>query len=87
MSDFEVITQKKLVAEDKDHKYYLDVLDEVLLWMEQYVGDNKEGREALLNMSVILDVKSYIKRWQVVRERNAEDVAKRLSKAIFESEG
>ena len=41
MSDFEVITKKKLVAEDKDHKHYLDVLDEVLLWMEQYVGDDK----------------------------------------------
>lgn len=75
------------IMDDKEHKYYVEVLDEVLLWMEKYVSDSKEGRDALLNMAVILDVKSYIKKWQVVKECNAEDVAKRLSKAIFESEG
>ena len=66
----------------------LDILDEVLLWMEQYVnGDNKESRETLLNMSALLEVKDYIKNWQVIKERNAEDVAKRLTKAVFDNQG
>ena len=88
MSDFEVIDAKKLVKTNSNHKHYLDILDEVLLWMEQYVsGDNKESREALLNMSALLEVKDYIKNWQVIKERNAEDVAKRLTKAVFDNQG
>ena len=88
MSDFEVIDAKELVKTNSNHKHYLDILDEVLLWMEQYVsGDNKESREALLNMSALLEVKDYIKNWQVIKERNAEDVAKRLTKAVFDNQG
>lgn len=88
MSDFEVIDGKKLVKTNSNHKHYLDILDEVLLWMEQYVnGDNKESRETLLNMSALLEVKDYIKNWQVIKERNAEDVAKRLTKAVFDNQG
>ena len=87
MSDFEVITDEEISKNETSHTYYLDVIDEVLLWMEQFATDDAEGKSAVLNMSALLEVKHYIKRWQVVKERSAEDVAKRLTKAIFDTEG
>ena len=87
MSNFEVIVSKDISKNETNHTYYLDVLDEVLLWMEQFATDDEEGKGAVLNMSALLEVKNYIKRWQIVKERNAEDVAKRLSKALFDSQG